>query len=438
MKFFSFDWLKSDERKELNKLREEKLKKEIKEEIIQEQIAQIPVQYSPVKPYSKLFLVNDIITIVFNDGSPYSRSGVDKSFADRVRECTTEAEIYSLLQPKIESKKEEELVQEIDEPDLSILKEDSRFIVEGKRVFFKGINLEIPSIIVVSFIEALEKGLLEEFTSLKYFWMWTALNPIESSRKDLYSFIQKNDIKITTNGLLVLYRRANLVENHNPLIDFISIQYFKYKHWKKSPKNYEIVENVDTKELKVVENGKIPDTENSWEFKGNLQELYLDLPNMQKHYLTDAHTGKLQITVGGVYSIPEEDVDIVSRNTCSRGLHVAAKSYNYGGFGNTPLLCIVNPSKVRSVPIGEEGKMRVSEMYVASILEIDDEGKYMDEDIDIVNFDQEYFNYTVEDLEEDLKNKSFESLVCQDAIAPLPLQSVINIIDILKNRVVLI
>lgn len=320
MKFFSFDWLKSDERKELNKLREEKLKKEIKEEIIQEQIAQIPMQYLPVKPYSKLFLVNDIITIVFNDGSPYSRSGVDKSFADKVRECTTEAEVFALLQPKIESKKEEELAQEIDEPDLSILKSNNKFIVEGKRVFFKGINLEIPSIIVVSFIEALEKGLLEEYNSLKYFWMWTALNPIESSRKDLYSFIQKNDIKITTNGLLEMYRRVVSTGNENKaLVTFISEQYYKVKKWKKSVKNFSVYSRLGEYQIMSIE--KQPTGDNPyWEKVGNLEELYLNLPSMMENTFTDAHTRSKEIKVGQVYKEDEDKINLDNNVSCGAGL----------------------------------------------------------------------------------------------------------------------
>lgn len=452
MNFFKRLWLNSEERKELNKLRKLKTDYEKVTEDVEEPILSSVPQESAYKNY---FLVNGILTVVFNNGNVVSKGGAILEDVEAIKKCKTSDEVLRILYPAAPITVEEK-EEKIDASNLSILKDDERFIVEGNKVYMKDINLEIPHIIVESFIEILEKmnvvatniflreadvedmdELKESFEALKYFWMWTALNPIESSRNDLLTFIKKNDVKITSNGLLVLYRRANLVKNHNPLIDFISIQYFKYKHWKKSPKNYEIVENVDNKELKVVESGKLPDIENTWEYKGNLQELYLDLPNMQKNYLTDAHTGKLEITVGGIYSIPEENVDISSRNTCSRGLHVAVRDYDYSGFGNTPLLCLVNPSKVRSVPIGEEGKMRVSEMYIASILEIDEEGKYMDEDIDIVNFDQEYFNYTVQDLEEDLKNKSFESLVCQDTIVPIPLQSVINIIDVLKNRVVL-
>ena len=156
---------------------------------------------------------------------------------------------------------------------------------------------------------------------------------------------------------------------------------------------------------------------------------------MEENLLTDAHTRKLEIKVGSVYKIAEDEVDIDSRDTCSKGLHCASRSYNYSGFGDTPLLVIVSPSKVRSVPIGEEGKMRVVEMFIAAVLEVDEKGQYMDEDVDVVAFDEEYHNYSIEELTEAIKHHSFAPIASQDQVAPLSVANIEDIANVLKNRV---
>jgi len=109
--------------------------------------------------------------------------------------------------------------------------------------------------------------------------------------------------------------------------------------------------------------------------------------------------------VGEVYKEDEENIDWDNTISCGRGLHVASRRYDYSGFGDVAVMVIVNPSKIRSVPIGSAdiGKMRVSEMYIASVLEIDEKGQYIDEHLDIVDMDEKYFNISVAEMENNLK-----------------------------------
>jgi len=65
--------------------------------------------------------------------------------------------------------------------------------------------------------------------------------------------------------------------------------------------------------------------------------------------------------------------------SCSRGLHIASKAYDYTGFGDTPILAIVNPMDVVAVPLGEVGKMRCSRWFFAMTLE-EGEKYILDED----------------------------------------------------------
>ena len=73
--------------------------------------------------------------------------------------------------------------------------------------------------------------------------------------------------------------------------------------------------------------------------------------------------------------MPRNKCDSVQENSCSRGLHVAGKSWltsNY--FGDTALMVLVNPADVVAVPpIDNYGKMRTCAYYPVSIVEFDKE-----------------------------------------------------------------
>jgi hypothetical protein len=173
---------------------------------------------------------------------------------------------------------------------------------------------------------------------------------------------------------------------------------------------------------------------------GVVGELYEKLGEVLENNFTDAHTRKKFIQVGSIYREDEDKIDLSNRVSCSRGLHVASRSYNYSGFGDTPVLVLVNPSKIRAVPIGEYGKMRVSEMFVAAVLDVDEEGNYMGDDLDLIDLDDAYFSISVEELERMAKDSKVIDNECyinetlsiqeQNNIA----SRLINMRDAIKNR----
>ncbi len=55
--------------------------------------------------------------------------------------------------------------------------------------------------------------------------------------------------------------------------------------------------------------------------------------------------------------------------SCSRGLHVASKAYDYSGFGDTPIMVVVNPMDVLAVPQGEDGKLRTCAFTPVAVLQ---------------------------------------------------------------------
>ena len=99
---------------------------------------------------------------------------------------------------------------------------------------------------------------------------------------------------------------------------------------------------------------------------------------------TDGYTGKFEIKLGEIVSMPREKCDSVQENSCSRGLHVAGKTWlkeNY--FGEVGLMVLVNPADVVAVPpVDDYGKMRTCAYYPVSIVEFDKNGDIIDTEIE--------------------------------------------------------
>ena len=458
--FFSFDWLGSKERLELERLRKEKEREQIRKEIQEERDGQItemfrqqPIQYELSKPFKSCRLVGNTVIVGLHDGTVMSKDGAE--LLGKVRQAQSEEEIMSLFTIKhmeeravpLYSKEEIGLIK----ANISALEHHIDFRTEGDEVFLKGVNLALPPIVCASFIELVEKlreerrelsewqvsdreeELEEAYEALKMFWSWAALNPIESSRNDLLTFIKKNNITITRNGLLVCYRRAVKVGGvGSALVEFVSNQYHKVKKWKKSPKNY-WVWCEDDGSYKLIDHNYSGDGIGKNE--GNLEELYLDLPNMQESTYTDAHTHKKDIRIGKIYKEDEKKINLDNNVSCGAGIHVGAESFGFDGFGDVGLIVLVNPMYVRSVPNHECNKMRVSETFIAAEAEVE-EYKELIEEGQLVDWSEAYCSQSVEELEEMLKQRSFEKLACQEHVPVLPIVDIEAIKELLKNRIV--
>src|SRR5690606_22797541 len=218
----------------------------------------------------------------------------------------------------------------------------------------------------------------EEYEALKKFWLKCCLNTNAQRAEDLYAFLSHHQFKIDRHGNFYAYRRVVSKQGGNrELVDFVSNTYNKVKAvWKKNPEKYEVFQNTDgtytfykTKETDAIYPG-------TW--IGNLKDLYLDLPNMQKKMFTSARTGKEDYRVGEVISMPRYEGDDNNQFTCSRGFHAASKAYDYSGFGDTPILVIINPMDVLAVPVGEVGKLRTCRWFFAMTLPEDE--KYILDD----------------------------------------------------------
>lgn len=389
---------------------------------------------------------NGNLNLILSDGDVIQAEVHDLALIDRIKRAEDKEAIIQLLMPTIEIKEKNvnEEEQEAVKDNLEILKEHENFDVIHEKVYFKGIKTEIPHIITLAFIDLLERvsensdyneetALNEEYQSLKMFSHWLLLNPIESSREDALEFVRKNHISLTTNGLLICYRNiVSVGSEKKALVKFVSESYLKVKRNKKSPKNY-WVWGEDEGTFKLIDhNAKGSGIEST---VGNLAELYNNLENLEENTYTDAHTRKKSIKIGQIYKEDEDKIDLDNTKDCSSGLHVGSKNFGFAGFGDTGIIALVNPMYIRSVPVSDAHKMRVSELFPACILE---KGQYdkITEEKQIFDFSEEYCNQTIEELQDSLSKKSFDKISCQEHVPIVSIEEVKNITEILKNRIV--
>ena len=401
------------------------------------------------------------IDVVFTDGDVIS-AVVESNIYEQIRNTSSKEDVLRLLTPNnvkgsdydIDKNDDEGFIKEQITSIVDILSDVQDFKVVNTDVFLKDVNsISIPSSIVAEFIrlvteiqdlqdnsselidyEQLDK-LKEEYNSLLMFTYKLLLNPLKESREQLLNFIKKNDIKITSYGNLVLYRACWESKNEDTeLIRFVAKEYLKIKAWKKSPKNYTVASRLGN--YKLLLNNEIPKDDNPyWENQGNLAELYSKLPEMQskgKQYYSDH--GKKKIVIGDIYKIDDKDVNLDANVCAAGGLHCASYDYDYSGFGDTNLIVLVNPSKTITVPTYDFSKMRVSEMMIVGI-NPNERGIHIDEGF-YSNLDENYHNYSIDELQEAFKNKSFEPISVSTEVTELSLKEVVNITEVLKNRIV--
>jgi len=80
-----------------------------------------------------------------------------------------------------------------------------KFVIIGGEIFFKGDA--IPSILANRVLQFCEQDI--DPTPLMRFWDNLKRNPSESSREDLFSFLEHNGISITSDGCFVGYKRVD-------------------------------------------------------------------------------------------------------------------------------------------------------------------------------------------------------------------------------------
>jgi len=411
---FSLDFFKSEKKKELENLQieEQKLKNQILQkdlDILMDDFPKSENQYVSTtnitmmteKPYKKVKLVNDVLTVVLKDGNVVSKPNSTLDDFEKVRNSFSEDQLLAicmgkeLVNEKQKFEKEVEKFLEINDSISTLGEIEEEFEVKEGSLYFKGIDRSLPKLLIEKLAEIVVKwrknvaGDIEhflkeydEYQALKKFWLKCCLNPNAQSAEDLYGFLTHHNFKIDNHGNFYAYRRvvSKVMDENKTYIEFISNIYTKIKAvWKKKPSNYYVWKQ---------DNGNFSFSTISKEdgintLIGNLEELYLNLPNIQDKHYTDDRTKSYDYRIGEVISMPRNEGSDDNTQSCSYGFHAASKKYDYSGFGDTPILMIINPMDVLAVPIGEVGKLRTCRWFFAATLPENEKYILDDPDFDV-------------------------------------------------------
>ena len=452
MGIFNLSWFKSRknrERFEALKIEEQVLKNEILRRKSIDERASVQKE----KLYKNLKLVNDVLTVVLDSGNIITKSGATMNDFLNVKLATTEAEIINMLANKEEGKKD--ILDEIAPPtgdDFQTVCKFPDFEVAEECIYMNGIQRSLPPLLIKRFSEILNKYDRKEgweskalndieYTSLKKFWLKCCLNPNARSAEDLYEFLSHHNMKIDRHGNFFAYRRVCSRSSVNKeLIDVIGRAYNNVKAvWKKKSEDFRIEERNGEYSLHKLT------SEIKGAIVGNLDELYRDLPNMTENSYTDQHTHRMDYRVGEIASIPRNECDDDNNINCSKGLHAASKAYDYTGFGDTPILMIINPMDVVATPLNDVGKLRVCRWFFATTL--DEEDKYIldDNDFDVTELGDIFEEKCLANIEEHTHKSFTEEVVRHTFSIPQMSDHVISNIantlrdmhNVIKSRVVI-
>lgn len=460
MKLFSMNWFRSNKEMEHLKIEEHKLKNEILQEELKmkKHYATFTEPKTPLqldeKPYQRMKLVNNVITVTLNDGNILSKTNATTEDFLNIRECRSEKCVLEIMLDETYKKEREEKKQYVEMIE-NVLAHCDDFLIEEGSIYLKGssgdkINRSIPPLLIKEFSNVVEQYIHpvtgapsvalyddERYNSLKKFWLKCCLNPNARSAEDLYEFLTHHNMKIDKHGNFYAYRRVVSVESaplNKEFVDAVSNAYTKVKAvWKKKPVNYTMYK--DGKEYKITDTFISPE---NGSYLGNLESLYLNLPLLTENRYTDAHTGTMDYRVGEVVSIPRDEGDDDNSRNCSRGLHSASKEYDYSGFGDTPILMIINPMDALAVPLNEVGKLRVCRFFFACTLSEDEKYILDEDDFDVAELGDIFeekcldgiIDYTHKRFSEEVKRHTF----CIPNICDKDIHNIVHSLERMKEE----
>jgi hypothetical protein len=355
-----------------------------------------------VKPYKHLKMVNDVLTIVLNDGNILTKSNATQDDFKTAQSAASEAVLFNLVMSQdVRAEKEAReadiararaMQQGLEK--LSALKD---FVVKDNSAYLKGINRSLPQLLVEEFLviidrvsgytgfknieETLDNN--EEYQSLKRFFMWCCLNPRAEVAHELYRFLKENSFRITKQGFFVALRNVVSLCDDTELVDFVSNSYNKIKAiWKKNPDAYTVIRKEDGT-LALTQDEVI-----SEEVIGGLTQLYLDLPSLKSNRYTDDWTKTFDIRVGQPVNMPLSDCNWSTQDCAAAGLHFTSDQIHYVGCGDTSMLILINPMKV--VGIGQHKGRCYEYLPIMTVPREEATQILHDGDFDTLQLDDEY------------------------------------------------
>lgn len=484
MSIFTLDWFKSNAKRMLDGLK-------IEEQALKNSLLRRELETS-LKPYEKLKLVNDVLTVVLKDGEVLSRPSCTVDDFNDVKNANNEIEIIALFNKKLST---DEMVKEVKQQKvlanisskLEMLSRMQDFDVEDGSVRLKGINRTIPELLVERFLDVIslyQDGDSDpredvynddQYLSLKRFFMWCCLNPRAEVADELYRFLVDNSFRITKQGFFVALRNVVTLHGSNELVKFVSEVYTKIKAvWKKSPNQYHVILSPDgeykfmhytemteeyTEKCRTCDGtgdwwddefdqyvtcydcaGEAEDSYSRKTYEGTdlgvLTDLYLDLPNRAENRFTDDWTKTFDIRIGQVVSMPMNQCNWSTQDCAAAGLHFTANEIHYVGCGDQSVLMLINPMKV--VGIGT-AKGRCYEYLPISTVSRDEATQILhDLDFSTIDLDEYYVESELDFLSERAQSTFAEEAKKYNfnlpAISSIEIGNIVNCLNKMKDE----
>ena len=269
-KFLSLEWFKSKVEMSIDRVIASKI-----ENLIQEE-NQLESQQKYVKPYFSMKMVNNVLTVVLNDGAILSKPNCYEEHFHAVANATSVEEVLAIMASSeviadVEKAKAEAARIKALQQGIQLLADLPDFTVEGNTVYLTGTSRSLPQLLVEKFIEVVdrvgqqmadertfEQALNDddEYVALKNFFMWCCLNPRAEVAHELYRFLTENSFRITRQGFVVALRNVVTLHGSPELVHFVSNTYNKVKAvWKKNPNEYTVF--LENGEYKLVHDDKL-------------------------------------------------------------------------------------------------------------------------------------------------------------------------------------
>lgn len=412
------------------------------------------------KPYANIKFVNDVLTVILNDGNIISKHPATIDHFNLAREAKSEIELFTICSSSEGLQEKRKFEEEVRRnaalaAGIKLLLEcaPDDFEERDGALYMKGIDRSMPQILIEEFIVLADDMYSEEFhdryEGLKRFWMWCCLNPRAEVADELFRFLKDNSFRITKQGFFVALRNVVTLHGGAELVHFVSNSYNKVKAvWKKSPDNYHVFllnseyTLVHTDDLWHEEEGTCSicegtgtvfaeegndfegyndcyngDSETCWncegegevikdvyhdgENLGTLTELYLDLPNRAENRFTDDWTKTFDIRVGVPVSMPMEECNWSTQDCAAAGLHFTADQIHYVGCGDQSMLVLINPMKV--VGIGQHKGRCYEYLPIMTVPRNEATTILHDLDFDTMQLDDAYAIQELEGLAEKVK-----------------------------------
>lgn len=306
---------------------------------------------------------------------------------------------------KFKSNPTEDTLQALEVSITPILRKDiaKYFTTDGTQVYLGQTNIPVPEKlfdIVNAFIE--KDYPIESFVN---FWRFSMTNPNTNARDRFFDYCQKYGITITDRGYAVLYKAVNKNLNSKKadlsLAEFVSTEWLKVKRWKKSPKNYSVLRDVNGSYVCYVTTAYTPTLLDT--VIGNLQELHDDIENLATESglsFVPSHKGKhgMDIKLGVPVTMPREQCDSNINNECSYGLHIGSFQYikSFGSNMDTILACLVNPMDIVALPNYDNSKIRCCRYFPYAIIERDENKNWTE--LESVIFEDDFIQEEDEEL----------------------------------------